>query len=144
LVLSGNKFRKIDYSRLSSDKIYEHYQALEREMLWQWHAPIINDFLCMIHYGMFNKLTKKWLAHLGDSFHNDLLAGNGNLESAEPTKRLIILSGYVSKNPELKSLILDTPNDILLEAINQSKFTEFHQMIKDYIDKYGFRCMSEM
>ncbi|MBY0412541.1 MAG: phosphoenolpyruvate synthase, partial [Bdellovibrionales bacterium] len=60
-----NKFRAIDYSRLSSDKIYEHYQALEREMLWQWHAPIINDFLCMIHYGMFKNITAKWLSHLG-------------------------------------------------------------------------------
>jgi phosphohistidine swiveling domain-containing protein len=139
-----DKFRKIDYSRLSSDKIYEHYQALEREMLWKWHAPIINDFLCMIHYGMFKNLTQKWLSHLGDSFHNDLLAGNGNLESAEPTKRLIILSGYVTKNQKLKELILSTPNDFLLEAINQSEFVEFYNMIIDYIDRYGFRCMSEM
>lgn len=139
-----NKFRKIEYHRLSADKVYEHYQALEREMLWQWHAPIINDFLCMIHYGIFNKLTSKWLSHLGDSFHNDLLAGNGNLESAEPTKRLIVMSGYVSRKPELKELILTTPNDMCLEAINQSPFQEFYHMVLEYIDKYGFRCMSEM
>ncbi|NOT80640.1 MAG: phosphoenolpyruvate synthase [Bacteriovoracaceae bacterium] len=139
-----NKFRRIDYSRLSSDKIYEHYQALEREMLWQWHAPIINDFLCMIHYGMFKNITHKWLGHLGDSFHNDLLAGNGNLESAEPTKRLIVMSGYVSKIPGLKSLILSTPNENCLEAINQSEYQEFYKMVLDYIDRYGFRCMSEM
>lgn len=139
-----NKFRAIDYSRLSADKIYEHYQALEREMLWKWHAPIINDFLCMVHYGLFKKLTGKWLSHLGDSFHNDLLAGNGNLESAEPTKRLIVMSGYVSKKPKLKELILKTPNDLCLEAINQSEFQEFYFMVLEYIDKYGFRCMSEM
>ena len=139
-----NKFRQIDYNRLSADKVYEHYQALEREMLWQWHAPIINDFLCMVHYGIFNKLTSKWLSHLGDSFHNDLLAGNGNLESAEPTKRLIVMSGYVTRKPELKELILSTPNDMCLEAINQSPFQEFYHMVLEYIDKYGFRCMSEM
>lgn len=139
-----NKFRAIDYSRLSSDKIYEHYQALEREMLWKWHAPIINDFLCMIHYGMFKKITGKWIGHLGDSFHNDLLAGNGNLESAEPTKRLIVMSGYVSRKPELKELILNTSNDMCLEAINQSPFQEFYHMVLEYIDRYGFRCMSEM
>ncbi|MBC7714324.1 MAG: phosphoenolpyruvate synthase [Rhizobacter sp.] len=139
-----NKFRRIDYSRLSADKIYEHYQALEREMLWQWHAPIINDFLCMVHYGIFQKLTRKWLGHLGESFNNDLLAGNGNLESAEPTRRLIIMSGYVSKKPRLKELILNTPNELCLEAVNQSDFQEFYLMVLEYIDNYGFRCMSEM
>ncbi|MGZ3806865.1 MAG: PEP/pyruvate-binding domain-containing protein, partial [Bacteriovorax sp.] len=96
-----DKFRKIDYSRLSADKTYEHFQKLEDEILRKWHAPIINDTLCMVHYGTFKKLTSKWLSHLGDAFYNDLLAGNGNLESAEPTKRLIVLSGIVSKNPEL-------------------------------------------
>ena len=142
--ITYNKYRAIDYSRLSSDKIYEHYQGLEKELLTKWHAPIINDFLCMVHYGMFQKLTKKWLGHLGESFNNDLLAGNGNLESAEPTKRLIVLSGYVSRKPELKELILNTPNEVCLEAVNQSPFQEFYHMVLDYIDRYGFRCMSEM
>ncbi len=139
-----NKFRQVNYNRMSADQIFEYYQKLEKEMLWKWHAPIINDYLCMIHYGLFKKLTEKWLSHLGDSFHNDLLAGNGNLESAEPTKKLIILSGIVSKNQNLKNLILSTQNDHCLEALNQSEFTEFYSMILDYIDKYGFRCMSEM
>ncbi len=142
--ISYNKYRVIDYGRLPADKIYEHYQALERELLWKWHAPIINDFLCMVHYGIFQKLTRKWLSHLGEGFNNDLLAGNGNLESAEPTKRLIVMSGYVAKKPKLKELILATPNDLCLEAINQSEFQEFYHMILEYIDKYGFRCMSEM
>lgn len=142
--ISYNKFRVIDYSRMPADKIYEHYQTLERELLWKWHAPIINDFLCMVHYGIFKKLTHKWLSHLGEGFNNDLMAGNGNLESAEPTKRLIVMSGYVSKKPKLKELILSTPNDLCLEAINQSEFQEFYHMILEYIDKYGFRCMSEM
>ena len=139
-----NKFRRIDYSRMPADKIYQHYQALEREMLWQWHAPIINDFLCMVHYGIFQKLTRKWLSHLGEGFNNDLLAGNGNLESAEPTRKLITMSGYVSKKPLLKELILNTPNELCLEAVNQSQFQEFYHMVLEYIDNYGFRCMSEM
>ncbi len=139
-----NKFRKVDYNRLSADQIYEYYQKLEKEMLWKWHAPIINDYLCMVHYGLFKKLTSNWLSHLGDSFHNDLLAGNGNLESAEPTKRLIVLSGIVAKNPDLKQIILSTPNEHCLEALNQSKHQDFYNMVLDYIDKYGFRCMSEM
>lgn len=139
-----NKFRKVDYRQLNADRTYEYFQKLESEILRKWHAPIINDTLCMVHYGIFKKLTGKWLGHLGAAFYNDLLAGNGNLESAEPTKRLIVLSGIVSKNSELKDLILQTANEDCLEALNQSKFSEFYHHVIDYIDKYGFRCMSEM
>lgn len=139
-----NDFRKADYSKMSSDQIYLEYLQLEKEMLWKWHAPIINDFLCMVHYGIFKKLTSKWLTHLGDSFHNDLLAGNGNLESAMPTKRLIELSGLVDKDKNLRKLIMETDNADLLEALNQSEFKEFYNHVQDYLDKYGFRCMSEM
>lgn len=139
-----DKFRKIDYTKMESSAIYEKFQQLEKEMLWKWHAPIINDFLCMVHYGIFKKLTEKWLPHLGEAFHNDLMAGNGNLESAEPTKRLIVLAGKIEKNTALKELILKHDNQDLLEALRQSSFTEFEADVHNYIDRFGFRCMSEM
>jgi pyruvate,water dikinase len=142
--LSYNKFKKHDYSQMSSDTIYGHYRVLERELLWKWHAPIINDFLCMIHFGIFQALTKKWLSHLGDNFHNDLLAGNGNLESALPTKRLIEISGLIDKNSDAKKLLLENSKEELLEAFRQSTHTAIYEALEDYLDRFGFRCMSEM
>jgi phosphohistidine swiveling domain-containing protein len=139
-----DEFRKLNFDHMPADEIYEHYQELEKQMLWKWHAPIINDFLTMVHYGIFKKLTEKWLSHLGESFHNDLLAGNGNLESAEPTKRLIIMSGKVSRNEKLKKIILETANADCLEKLNQSEFQDFYAEVNEYIDLFGFRCMSEM
>jgi pyruvate,water dikinase len=137
-------FRHQNYSHMPCDEIYRDYQLLEKQLLTRWHAPIINDFLCMIHYGIFKKLTEKWLSGLGEGFHNDLLAGNGSLESAAPTKRLIVLASKVEKNTDLKNLILSTSNSDLMEALNQSDFKEFYEDVVDYLDKYGFRCMSEM
>lgn len=139
-----NQFRATDYSNMPSDKIYEDYLELERKLLWHWQAPIINDFLCMVHFGIFKKLTQKWLSHLGESFQNDLMAGNGNLESAEPTKVLITMTGVIEKNAELKDLIVNTPSDHCLEALARSPFTTFYDSVKDYLDRFGFRCMSEM
>lgn len=139
-----DQYRHINYNKLPADEIYEYYKKLEVEMLWKWHAPIINDFLCMIHFGIFKKLTDKWLAHLGSGFSNDLLAGNGNLESAEPTKRLICLAGDVSKNPELLELIKNTHARDCLEFLRQSPHQDFYKQVVHYIDRYGFRCMSEM
>jgi len=139
-----NVFRKRDYSEMEAHLIWADYKELEHRLLWHWKAPILNDFLCMIHYGIFKKLTSNWLSHLGDTFFNDLLAGNGNLESAEPTKRLIQLSGEVVATKGLKDLLFSTENNQLLETLNQSDYQEFYKKIQSYIDQFGFRCMSEM
>ena len=139
-----NVFRHRDYSEMEAHRIWADYRELEHRLLWHWKAPIINDFLCMVHYGIFKKLTTKWLSHLGDTFYNDLLAGNGNLESAEPTKRLIKLSGEIVATPGLKELLFATANEDLLETLNQSQYQDFYKKIEQYIDQFGFRCMSEM
>jgi len=139
-----NKYRRLDYSSMRMDEIYIEYRQLEKDLLWKWHAPIINDFLCMVHFGIYKALGQKWLSHLGDNFFNDLLSGNGNLESAEPTKRLILMAAKVVKDDQLKKLVLDTPKENLMEALARSPYIEVYEDVLDYIDKYGFRCMSEM
>ncbi|MCP4913264.1 MAG: phosphoenolpyruvate synthase [Oligoflexia bacterium] len=139
-----NDFRRKDYSNMRSDLIFADYQELEQKMLWKWHAPIINDFLCMIHFGLFKSLSDKWYADLGQNFSNDLLAGNGNLESALPTKKLIMMADQAIKTDGLVELIKSTPNDQCLEALNQSHYKEFYGEVLKYIDDFGFRCMSEM
>jgi pyruvate,water dikinase len=138
------KYRNIDYTRLGSDAIFAHYLAMDREMLSHWKAPIINDFLTMVHFGALRKLTAAWLAGLDANVQNDLLAGQGNLESAEPTRALIRLAARVAADPDLRRLVEATPPEDLLEALNQSPFPEFFAEVQAYIDRFGFRCMSEM
>lgn len=137
-------FRKKDYSRMTSDEIFAQYLAMNRVMLDKWKAPIINDFLCMVHFGMLKKLTEKWLSGLDENIQNDLLAGEGNLESALPTKTLIQFAGEVSKSTKLRQLIEETPDSHLMEVLKQSEHQGFYQKVCDYIDRFGFRCMSEM
>ena len=138
------KYRSHDYARMRADQIYRTYVEMERNMIGRWKAPIINDFLCMVHFGMLKKLTNKWLSALDSTIQNDLLAGEGNLESAEPTKTLIRMAGYVATKPELRALIEKTPSSDSLEALNQSEHQEFYKQVLHYIDRFGFRCMNEM
>lgn len=137
-------FRRVNYERLASDEVYEKYQELERRILRQWKAPIINDYLCMVHFGILKKLTGAWLLDLGAGIQNDLLCGEGNLESAEPTRELIRMAGMINADPELRALISSTPAGDLMEKVRQSPHLEFRARIDRYIDRYGFRCMNEM
>lgn len=138
------KYRTKDYSRLSSDQILRVYLDLEQRMFKRWKAPIINDFLCMVHFGLLRKLTKNWLSDLDPNIQNDLISGEGNLESAEPTKVLIKMADAVMGNPPLRALIETTPPEDTYEALSRSSFKEFLSSVDDYLDRFGFRCMSEM
>jgi len=139
-----DRFRALPLMRMSSDELFATYLEVERVLLSRWQAPIVNDFLCMVHFGILKKLSGLWLSNLTPGIQNDLLAGEGNLESAEPTKQLISLAGDAVVDPGLKRLLEDTAPQLLLEALNQSQYQDFYHKIVAYIDRFGFRCMSEM
>jgi len=137
-------WNSMDFRDMPAEEILQHYYELERIMLWNWKAPIINDYLCMVHFGIFRKLASTWLKHLGDTFPNDLMAGDGNLESAEPTRELIRIASLAHNTPELEKLLLETEPERAMETLRQSAYGDFFKCVEQYIHKYGFRCMSEM
>ncbi len=139
-----DKYRSMPLQSMRGDQLLRVYLDVERNMLGRWKAPIINDFLCMVHFGLLRKLTTTWLADLDSSIQNDLLAGEGGLESAEPTKALLRLASIAFKNESLRRLIETTDPKDGLESLNQSSHREFYLMVLDYLDRFGFRCMSEM
>lgn len=139
-----DRFRAMPLKRMRGDQLIRVYMDVERNMLGRWKAPIINDFLCMVHFGLLRKLTTTWLKELDSTIQNDLLAGEGGLESAEPTKALLRLAAKANQNEGLRKLIEETDPKEGLEALNQSQYTEFYKLVLDYLDRFGFRCMSEM
>ncbi len=139
-----DRFRAMPLKRLRGDQLLQVYMDVERNMLGRWKAPIINDFLCMVHFGLLRKLTMAWLTNLDSTIQNDLLAGEGGLESAEPTKALLRLAHQASQSPALVDLLLKVDPKEGLEALNQSSHIDFYKSVLDYLDRFGFRCMSEM
>jgi rifampicin phosphotransferase len=138
-------FRDRDYGCMASDEIFASYLEMEREMLGRWKAPIINDFLCMVHFGILRTLVERWLPALGDDIQNDLIAGDGALESAEPTRVLLRLARRAAGEPALRSLLLEIPAADLMEALHHApEHARFRAEIAGYIDRFGFRCMNEM
>jgi rifampicin phosphotransferase len=139
-----SEYRTLDYSRMPADQIQNKYYEVEQRLLLEWKAPIINDYLCMVHFGLLKKLTASWLGHLGAALQNDLLCGDGKLESAEPTRELIRMAKEASDIPGLKELLEKTPAADCLEALINSPYGLFYTRVQRYIDLYGFRCMNEM
>ena len=63
-----------------------HVKDVEERLLSRWQAPIVNDTRCMVFFGGLKQLTEKWIPadQKGATLQNDLLCGQGDVESTEP------------------------------------------------------------
>lgn len=139
--------RHIDHASRNPDEILETYRRLERDLLWQWRAPMINDFFAMVFFGLLKKLTVKWGIDEKGSLHNDLLCGEGGLESTQPAKELIRLAILVRETPDLRAIFDEKPHvelPAILQEARSGKFEEFRERLRTYLDRYGYRCMGEL
>jgi rifampicin phosphotransferase len=139
--------RKLPFASMSLTELAQLYQRLDDQILRRWHAPIINDYLCMIFFGLLKKLTEKWIGTEGDiaSVQNDLLCGQGDLESTEPTKMLMRIADSVDNGESrVREWVLATPPSEIWAQLKGGKFPELHKKIDAFLDKYGFRCINEL
>lgn len=133
--------RKRDFKKQSLNESINLYNYLEGEVLSNWKAPIINDYLCMIFFGLLKKLTDKWIETEGkvEGTQNDLLCGQGDLESTEPTKMLMRMSKKVDlENSHMREKLTTMPVKDLLED------KEVRELIWPFLDRFGFRCANEL
>jgi pyruvate,water dikinase len=124
-----------------------HYQQLEDQLLRRWQAPIINDYFTMIFFGLLKKLTASWIGENPDtsSLHNDLLCGEGDLESTEPTKTLMRIARKVDEGPdEVRQWLLDTPAAKVWIDLQDGKNPDVLSDFRSFLDRYGFRCVNEL
>ncbi|MBM3273841.1 MAG: hypothetical protein FJZ00_01715, partial [Candidatus Sericytochromatia bacterium] len=141
-------YRRQDYEAMSPDEILATYRKLEKDLLWTWRAPMTNDFFAMVFFGLTKRLIAKWQIDTTGSLHNDLLCGQGELESTMPAKTLLKLGIMVRGDAALRDLFERTPEDrlsaVLDEAENAERFKAFRAALRDYLDRYGYRCMGEL
>lgn len=140
--------RKKDFKKLSLTQQVEEYHMLEEQLLKRWHAPIINDYLCMVFFGLLKKLTENWVekGDKGASLQNDLLCGQGDLESTEPTKTLMKIAARIDKEGgrTREWLLSKSPDDAWKDLKSDSSLGGVHLEVMDFLDKYGFRCINEL
>jgi phosphohistidine swiveling domain-containing protein len=153
--------KKLPLTTMSLGELSVVYRRLDEEVLRRWQAPIINDYLCMIFFGVLKKLTEKWVGdtNAGASLQNDLLCGQGALESTEPTKMLMRIAGIIDGaeddsngrrgDAEFRTWYLATsPTEIRAAWLRQeligTSSREIWQRLQTFLDLYGFRCINEL
>jgi pyruvate,water dikinase len=139
------KWAGMDYNKMAPHEIMDAYRKMEKTFLWNWKTPIINDFYVMVFYGLLKKICAKWCEDRTGSLQNDLICGEGGIESTEPAKLLMKMAELVDNNPEYKELFQqNAPENISMIVSENDLYQELSKYVRLYLDKYGFRCMHEL
>jgi pyruvate,water dikinase len=124
------------------DELAAYYRDLQRQLLTHWDAPLINDFLAMIFFGVLGKLTRKWCGDTEGTLHNDLLCGEGGMISAEPALRVRALAQIAARNPPLPAVLCNGSPEEIEREIDQ--VPDFRTGYQEYLAKFGDRCLEEL
>lgn len=141
--------RKKNFRSMSLSELSTYYQYLLDQFLNRWHAPIINDYLCMLFFGLLKKLTQIWVAE-GDedtgSLQNDLLCGEGGLESTEPTKCLMAIAARIDRGDTgfREWFVTEKASEVWAALARGERSVEVAAAFADFLDRYGFRCVNEL
>lgn len=115
-----------------------HYRELEASLLHRWDAPLVNDFMAMVHYGLLKQLCQSWLGDESGTLQNDLITATGGMVSAEPAERIAELAALIP--PRLLPL-LETGSVADIEAELPP-----HALTggREYLRKFGERTNDEL
>jgi pyruvate,water dikinase len=131
----------------SNGEIIKLYNYFIRTVLRNWKAPIVNDLYTMIFFGVLSKQIRKLGIEGHENLQNDLLSGEGDMESTKPTKEIIRISNWLRSRDELVKLFAEKNERELMRIIlggDDERYREAGDRIRSYISSYGFRCMNEL
>lgn len=137
------EYQAKDFATMSPHQLRVAYLDLETRVLGQWRAPILTDFFCMIFFGVLRRLSERWLDP-GGTLHNDLLAGDGAIESLQPARQVQVLGQQVRVNPALSAVFKLDAAETLHQVRSRAEFAGFHADFERYLQLYGDRCMNEL
>jgi pyruvate,water dikinase len=131
-----------DLSGLRADELAAYYRDLDRRLLPNWDAPLVNDFLAMIFFGLLRRLAQKWCGDADGALANDLVGGAGGMISAEPAARVRQLAEIARATPGLPEMLASgEPADARCAV---EKAPALRDAVAAYIERFGDRCMEEL
>ena len=124
---------------LDLDALVEAYTALDARLLRQWDAPLVNDFFAMIWFGLANRAADSWI---GGGALGGLLAGDGDVVSAEPARHIDQIAEAVRSHPGLVARFADDePKSVRLGL---AAHPAIEAEVDAYLDRFGDRCLEEL
>lgn len=139
-----HQYEQLDLSELSKHELMELYLEFEHTLSHNWRAPLVNDFFCMIYFGVLQKLCAKYCGDTNGELHNNLLIGAKDIISTEPIHWTEEIIAEILKNDRATKLFKESDCVEIWDQLDRSEFFEIKAKIDRYLDKWGARCVGEL
>ena len=131
-----------------ADELVALYRRLERDLLFHWRAPLVNDFFAMIWFGVLGRLVDRWLAGAPPTttLANDLLVGEGGIVSTEPARRIMAIAAMVRSNQRVRAFFEDAGDKgaLLASLRREPAARDVVAELDSYLRRFGDRCVGEL
>ncbi len=142
---SYSKFKDIDTTDATEHDLIAIYDELDRALRDKWYLTIHNDFYAMKYFDWLKKLCTQWGLAEYPNLHNNLLCGEGGIESVAPVRSLIRLAEKLRKKPLYQQLFTEEDSDIIWEKIqNDPAYSEIKSLIDSHLHTFGDRGVEEL
>ncbi len=131
-----------DLSGQRPDELVAYYRGLERGLLTNWDAPIVNDFATMISHGLLRRLCTAWAGDSGGTLSNDLLCGGTRMLGGEPARRVRAMAELAVPDRDLVQALCEQPLTSIRARLQAHP--DLQRELDAYLDKFGDRCTEEL
>ena len=131
---------------ISLPEIADRMAAVQEEGAAVLGVHIAASQLAVGYFEALRKLTARWLGDEYGGLAARLVTGLNNLESARPSFEIYNLSRAVMDSPELKTLFTSFRAREIGEKLkgeSNESAARFREKLKQFLDRYGFRSVSE-
>ncbi len=123
---------------LPASALAQEYRRAEASLLERWDAPLINDFLCMIAFGLSRRALEAWAGEAGLALHADMMIGQGDIVSAQPARLIRRMGETVRARPALAQAVAQGDLSAALAD------PDLGPQVKAYLARFGDRCAEEL
>jgi pyruvate,water dikinase len=134
---------KEDYRGWESSRLVDLLEQQINTVTRRWQAPIMTDTGAMICYAVLAKLSARWVGS-DASLQNDLLSGEGGIESTEPTRRLMDLARQIKGHAGACEALTTSPAAFFERLNSDPTLAAMRETLEAWLVRYGDRCMNEL
>ena len=137
------QFQNFESHKGNISALWQHLESSIARTFEQYHLTIVNDYLAFKAFGWLQDAIQKYGISENPELANELVVGQGDVESELAVMSFLNLKAQVLQNEELK-LVFSHEDALVLEELKKPNFSEFYHDWQSYLQRFGDRTLAEL
>lgn len=137
------QFQDFESHRNNPKALWIHLESSIERTFEQYHLTIVNDYLAFKAFGWLQDGIQKYGISENPELANELVVGQGEVESELAVMTLLKLKVQVLLDPALGA-VFEQEEALVLESLKQTQFAKFYADWKYYLQRFGDRTLAEL